>query len=237
MTQKTLGDRILSIIVGTLGSLVPSGVSDAVSGAVDFAYVRVMGLPFIVLGYRQSGKTTLLEWLKSDTSYLAGFDPDPTAAGGDAVGTFSAQVGSKSMRLKPRRDVGGEYAMWETDWASLFREARPRGIIFMLDHRHPYQHKDALNFVLQLIDEEPAASQNLKMLLILVNKADLWAGDQALDDLLDEYRNELRRLKSQAERVGYRYEIEATSVLTGTGVGDAMATFFNAIRPKPKSVA
>ena len=107
----------------------------------------------------------------------------------------------------------------------------------MLDHRHPYQHKDALNFVLQMIDEEPAASQNLKMLLILVNKADLWAANQSLDDLLDEYRNEMRRLKSQAERVGYRYEVAATSVLTGTGVSEVMAKFFNTIRPRPKKLA
>ena len=85
MSQPTLGDRIISILVGTLGSLIPSGVSSAVDNAIDFAYVRVLGLPFIVLGYRQSGKTTLLEWLRRDTSYLADFDPDPTAAGGDPV--------------------------------------------------------------------------------------------------------------------------------------------------------
>jgi hypothetical protein len=81
MSQKTLGDRILSILVGTLGSLVPSGISSSVNTVVDFAYVRVLGLPFIILGYRQSGKTTLLEWLKRDTAYLQDFDPDPTAAG------------------------------------------------------------------------------------------------------------------------------------------------------------
>ncbi len=234
MTQKTLGDRLISIIVGTLGSLVPSGLTSAVNNAVDFAYVRVMGLPFIVLGYRQSGKTTLLEWLKRDTSYLADFDPDPTAAGGDPVGVFTAQVDGELMRLKPRRDVGGEYAMWETDWIDLFRETRPRGLIFMLDHRNLYQHKDALNFVMQMIDEEPAARQNLKMVLIMVNKVDLWGADQTLDDLLDDLRNETRRLKSQAERVGYRYHITATSVLNGTGVGEAMGLFFNAIRPKPR---
>ncbi|MBN2471977.1 MAG: hypothetical protein JXN59_14750 [Anaerolineae bacterium] len=234
MSQKTLGDRILSIVVGTLGSLVPSGVSSALDGVVDFAYVRVLGLPFIVLGYRQSGKTTLLEWLRRETAYLGDFDPDPTAAGGDAIGAFGARVGEDVMRLKPRRDVGGEYAMWETDWVDLFREAKPRGIIFMMDHTNPYQHKDALNFTLQMIDEDPGARKNLKMFMVLVNKADLWEEGSTLEVLMDDYRNEVRRMKSQAERLNYFYLITGTSLLNGTGVDSAMTKFFNAIRPRPR---
>ncbi len=234
--QPTLGDRIISIIVGTLNNLIPSSVSGSANALVDFAYVRVLGLPFIVLGYRQSGKTTLLEWLRRDTAYLADFDPEPTAAGGDPVPVFGSNIGSQHMRLKPGRDVGGEYAMWETDWLDLFRHARPRGIVFMMDHTNPPQHKDALNFVLQMIDEEPAAAKNLKMFLLVINKADLWGSEKTLGDLLDEYRNETRRLKSQSERLGYAYMIAATSLVTGAGVSEAMTRFFNAIRPKPKKL-
>jgi hypothetical protein len=41
------------------------------------------------------------------------------------------------IRLKPTRDVGGEYEMWETDWVELFRETKPRGIIFLRrSHRY-----------------------------------------------------------------------------------------------------
>ncbi len=236
MTQKTLGDRILSVITEVLGSLVPSGVNNAVNTAVDFAYVRVFGLPFIVLGYRQAGKTTLLEWLRHDAAHLVGFDPEPTAAGGDAVSPFGAHIGDEIIRMRPRRDVGGEYAMWETDWVELFRGARPRGIIFMLDHNHPYQHKDALNFTLQMIDEEPEASRQLRMLLILVNKSDLWGDRRSVDDLLADYRNEIRRLKSQAERLGYRYQIAGVSLINGSGVSEAMQSFFDAIRPRPKRI-
>ncbi len=232
MSQPTLGDRLIAIITGTLKGLIPSSVTGFFNEAVDFAYVRVLGLPFIVLGYRQSGKTTLLEWLRRDTSYLADFDPEPTAAGGNGVATFGTQVGEETLRLRPRRDVGGEYAMWETDWVTLFREAKPRGIIFMLDHTNPYQHKDALNFVLQLIDDEPAASKNLRMILILVNKSDLWGADRTLEELIGDYRNEVRRLRSQAERRGFGYLITATSLMTGAGVEPAMRKFFNAIRPR-----
>lgn len=232
--SKTLGDRIVSIIVGTLNTLIPSAVTDRVNGLVDFAYVRVFGLPFIVLGYRQTGKTTLLEYLRRDTTLLEAFDPDPTAAGGEGIRNFGATIGDEYLRLKPRRDVGGEYAMWETDWVALFREAKPRGIIFLIDHTNPYQHKDALNFALQMIDEEEDAHKQLKTVLMLVNKCDLWDEDTTLESILEEYRNEVRRLKSQSERLGYNFEIAQTSLVSGYGVHDALKKFFNKIRPRPK---
>ncbi len=232
--QQTLGDRIVSIIVGTLKSLVPSGITDGVRTVVDFAYVRVLGLPFIIIGYRQTGKTTLLEWLRRDTSFLVDFDPEPTAAGGDSVYRFSAQVGHESLLLKPKRDVGGEYAMWETDWMDLFLEAKPRGIIFMIDHTNPYQHKDALNFALQMIDEHEEAGKNLKTILLLINKSDLWEEGTTVDTILEDFRNENRRLKSQAERKGYSYTVATTSLLTGDGVEEALKGFFNTIRPRSK---
>jgi hypothetical protein len=130
--------------------------------------------------------------------------------------------------------VGGEYAMWDTDWIDLLQQTKPRGIIFMIDHEHPYQHKEALNFVLNLIDDEMTARRNLKMLMLLVNKSDLWAGERKMEDILDEFRNETRRLKSQSERIGYQYHIAATSLVAEDGVREAMAQFFNNIRPKVK---
>lgn len=232
--NNPIGDALMAFWRG-LASLIPTSVTEAVEGVVDFAYVKVLGLPFIVLGYRQTGKTTLLRWLnEQNLEALAGFEPDPTAAGGEAVMPFRSRFDGEGFRLRPRRDVGGEYAMWETDWVDLLREARPLGIIFMIDHEHSYHHKDALNFLLQMIDEDVVATSRLKHIMILVNKADLWQDDRSLDDLLDDFRNETRRLRSQSERVGYSYEIRATSLETGEGIHDAMEDFFNTIRPKSR---
>lgn len=234
--MTTVNNVWQSILKG-ISSIIPRGLTDTVENAVDFTFIRILGLPFIVLGYRQTGKTTLIEWLKRDTSFILDFDPDPTAAGGDAVPAFATQVGADRMKLKPRRDVGGEYAMWETDWLELFVESRPRGIIFMIDHTNVYQHKDALNFVMQMIDEEPQAARKLKTIMLLVNKSDLWSGDTTLSEVLDDYRNEVRRIKSQSERVGYRYIIASSSLLLGEGIQEAMDEFFNSIRPKSRPVA
>jgi GTPase SAR1 family protein len=225
-------DTIITVVVGTI-----TGVTRAITGTIsavqDFFYIKVAGMSFIVLGARQTGKTTLIEWLKHNLSSIEDFDPEPTAAGGDLIPDFTTRVGDTYMRLKPNRDVGGEYAMWETDWVDLFRAAQPRGILFMMDHTDQYLQKDALNFVLQMIDDEPAAASNLKAFYIMVNKSDLWGDDTTLDEVLSQYKNEQKRLKNQAERRGYKWEIFEGSLKTGRGVTEMMKKFFNLIRPKP----
>ncbi len=232
--MTTLIERVFSAVFGTIGSDFINTLSRGADTIYDFVYVKVFGLPFIVLGARQTGKTTLIEWMRANVSRLEGFNPEPTPPGGDRVGTFSAQVGAENMRLKPVRDVGGEYEMWETDWVELFREARPRGIVFMIDHTDVLNHKDALNFIMNLIEEEAEARNNLKAFLLLVNKSDLWQDDQSLDKLMAQYSNEIKRLRNQAERLGYQTWIHSTSVIHGVGVDGALQNFFNAIRPRPR---
>jgi hypothetical protein len=226
-------DTLLTIIIGTVRGVTET-VGTAISAVQDFFYIKVAGVSFIVLGARQTGKTTLIEWLKNNLSLLdETFNPDPTTAGGDSVPDFNAKVGDTYMRLKPTRDVGGEYAMWETDWVDLFRAAQPRGILFMLDHTDVHLQKDALNFVLQMIDDEPLASKNLKAFYIFVNKSDLWGDGITLDEIMSHYKNEQKRLKAQADRVGYRWDISEGSLYSGRGVTETMKKFFNVIRPKP----
>jgi GTPase SAR1 family protein len=223
---------VLRAISSTLRTLADTGQQ-----VVDFAYVKVLGLPFVVLGYRQTGKTTLLNYLRHNAEYLTEFEPEPTSAGGEAIPTFTTKLDGEGVKLRPKRDVGGEYSMWDTDWIDLLQQAKPRGIVFMIDHEHPYQHKEALNFVLNLIEDEPAARRNLKALLVLINKSDLWAGEHSVEDILEEFRNETRRLKSQSERIGYQYRIAATSLVAEDGIREAMTQFFNSIRPKKREEA
>ncbi len=232
--MTNLLDRLFTVVFGNVSSKFFDKVTQRVDQVYDFVYVKVLGLPFIVLGARQTGKTTLIEWLRENVSSLEDFSPAPTAPGGDAVGTFSSSIGDEMMRLKPTRDVGGEYEMWETDWVELFREAKPRGIIFMIDHTEILKHKDALNFVMNMIEDEKEAQKNLKAFLVLVNKSDLWLNQSPLDKLMAQYGNEVKRLGQQSERLGYKASIYSSSVTTGVGVREAMRTFFNSIRPQPK---
>lgn len=231
-------DGLITIIVGVVDTAakVPGAVVENLHKLNDFIYVRYYGLPFIVLGSRQTGKTTLIKWLDGGQKALAEFEPSPTPGGGDVVPRFHTHLGEDTFRLKLDRDVGGEYAMWETDWIELFRETKPAGIIFMLDHQDVRVHKEALNFVLQMIDEEESATRNLRAFMILVNKADLWDADMTLDKVLQGYSNEMRRAKLLVQRRGLWYEVHRCSLLEGFGISGAMQGFLNAIRPSPRKV-
>jgi len=231
--MSTIFDTIITVIIGSITG-VSRAVSQTTSALEDFLYVRISGLSFIVLGARQVGKTTLIEWLKHNMSSIDGFQPEPTTAGGDDVPRFTSKVEGEHMRLRPTRDVGGEYAMWETDWTELFREAKPRGILFMMDHTDMHLQKDALNFVMQMIDDEPLVAKNLKALFVVVNKHDLWGEEQTLDEIMDNFRNERKRLDAQAERFGYKYAITYGSLVTGKGIRPMMRKFFNVLRPKSR---
>lgn len=231
--MASLLDQLLTVIVGTV-STVTRTFNQTISTLEDFFYVKVSGMSFIVLGARQVGKTTLIEWLKKNMKDIEGFDPDPTAAGGTAVSDFSARVGEGNIRMKVRRDVGGEYAMWDTDWIELFRESKPRGLIFMLDHTDVHVQKDALNFVMQMLEDEPDARKNLKAFFIVVNKSDLWENDTDLETLMRGYRNEQKRLNGLAERYEFKWAITSGSLMTGHGIKATMRQFFNTIRPSPQ---
>lgn len=228
-------DTIITVIIGTV-STVAKTVTEGISVVQDFFYIKISGLSFIVLGARQTGKTTLIEWLRGNIHTIGDFDPEPTAAGGEAVPDFNALVDDTYMKVKPTRDVGGEYAMWETDWAELFRTARPMGILFMLDHTDVHLQKDALNFVMQMIDDEPDSARHLKAFYIMVNKSDIWSKEMTLDEIMQNYRNEQKRLKAQAARLGYKWAIHEGSLMTGKGVRHMLKQFFNAIRPRTKEL-
>jgi hypothetical protein len=230
---SNLVDTLITVILGSITTAART-ITDGVSVLQDFFYVKVSGVSFIVLGARQTGKTTLIEWLRGNMASIEGFEPDPTAAGGEVVADFNTRVGDTFMKLKPSRDVGGEYAMWETDWLELFRTAQPRGILFLIDHTDVHLQKDALNFVMQMIEDERTAAKNLRAFYILVNKSDLWGDETTLDEIMHHYRNEQRRLKAQAERMGYQWAVTEGSLVTGRGIKQAVQQFFNALRPRPQ---
>lgn len=227
-------DELLTVVLGTFDT-VSRTITEGMAAVEDFFYIRINGLSFVVFGSRQVGKTTMIHWLRENMADITDFDPDPTAAGGVPVPDFRARIPEEGhMKLKPTRDVGGEYAMWENDWVDLLRESQPRGIIFLLDHGDVHLQKDALNFVLQLIDDEPEATKNLRAFFIMVNKHDLWQDETTFEEIMHHYRNERRRLMTLAERRDFKYAITYGSLETGKGVRPMIRAFFNTIRPSAK---
>ncbi len=62
MNNDNIVDGLITVVVGVISTLskVPGVVGTNLSKLNDFIYVRYFGLPFIVLGARQTGKTTLI---------------------------------------------------------------------------------------------------------------------------------------------------------------------------------
>ena len=79
-----------------------------------------------------------------------------------------------------------------------------------------------------------AAAKSLKAFYILVNKSDLWGDETTLDDIMQHYKNEQKRLKSQAERMHYKWEIAEGSITNNRGVTEFMKKFINTLRPAPE---
>ncbi len=238
--MSDLFDRIVSVIAGTLTQF---GLRES-NRIYDYAIVRFWGLSFVVLGARQTGKTTLIEWLRGNSSFLNDFAPEPTRPGGERVQKFSSRVAGETIRTKIERDVSGEEEAWEQDWVDLLTSTKPRGIIFLIDYKHPEVqspdqaspssiHKEAFDYVLNLLQQYPDVNHRLKAFYVFVNKSDIW-GETTISDILKDYRNQRDRLEMEAERTGYSTVIAGGSITSGEGINSFMKSFFNAIRPRPK---
>jgi hypothetical protein len=74
--MTNLIDQFFSAIFGTVNnSKIVNSLAHSADRIYDFVYVKVFGLPFIVLGARQTGKTTLIEWLRQNVASLEEFQP------------------------------------------------------------------------------------------------------------------------------------------------------------------
>lgn len=90
----------------------------------------------LVLGARQTGKTTLLLYLQHGRPFEPGRDgeahtADPTAA--VAIVDRRVEVDERTF-LRLKKDVPGDTALRDT-WRATLEEVRPDGIIYMLDGR------------------------------------------------------------------------------------------------------
>ncbi|KAJ4772209.1 ADP-ribosylation factor-related protein 1 [Rhynchospora pubera] len=153
----------------------------------------------LILGIHQSGKTTLLEKLKSIYSKIEGLPPDrilPT------VGLNIARIDASNAKLV-FWDLGGQVGL-RTIWEKYYEEAH--AIIYVIDASSPNSFHDArsaLEKVLRHRDLQGAP------LLILANKQDVAEAVSAEE--LERYLD----LKDLDERP---YVFQSVSAYEGTGI-------------------
>ncbi len=94
-------ETLFNVVYGTITGLAQA-ITTTIESVQDFFLVRINGLNFIVLGSRQVGKTTLIEWLRANMETLDDFEPEPTAAGGEIVADFNAKSTVSRCDSSPR---------------------------------------------------------------------------------------------------------------------------------------
>jgi hypothetical protein len=132
---------------------------------------------FLILGNRQSGKTSLILLMTDGHPYklIKGQKetPNPTAASMVIDKPFTPDKGAW---LKIKQDVPGDLALRET-WKQAITDVKPEGIIYMIDGRLEGKQlqrtiKEADEWV---FEQYKSDLRELKALHVFINFSDLWA--------------------------------------------------------------
>lgn len=155
----------------------------------------------LILGPRQSGKSSLLQYLTSGRPYEVVDGevrpPAPTALAAIVDEKFALQKGNW-LRLK--RDVPGDVDLRDA-WMQAISDIRPHGIIYMIDGRRMDDElrADLRDIGSSVLAHCSANAGHLATIHVFVGFADQWAATASeqrrrlrlvrdeLDDLLTEY--------------------------------------------------
>lgn len=227
-------DLIWQILTNILSNASPKAASDA----LDWYKRRVKGLSFAVFGFRASGKTTLIRRMKGLP--VVGTNPASTGAL-DAPEEFDFfTIGEKGITIKRMFDPPGEESLWQT-WRKVLEDSKPTGIIFVVDHERPEDHKRALRHLLTIMKPQEngkrrlfqflrkgqgrASHIDLRSFLLLVNKCDLWDKRTNLDDILRPFTDVVGEIEEVVSRSGGRFFARACSAKYGTHFEEVMPDF------------
>lgn len=143
-----------------------------------------------IFGPSKAGKSTLIRYLQGKPlteTYERTF-------GGNPVGKIVFDLTGNDIyyfRSRKMFDVGGES---KNQWTAVIKKQNPNGIIYIIDTQNKDEEKIGLKYIYDIYDklryEKLATEIILKVILVLLNKYDLWgSSDQIREQQLSEYRN------------------------------------------------
>ena len=131
--KKTTRDRFVEVLIKLIGEHGHEIFAWVVVKLKRFWAIRFRKKNIVVLGPRQSGKSSLICYLAEGRPFkiVDGVNrpPDPTGAGVILSEGFTLPDG---LRVDPVQDVPGD-PVFRSQWTDLLRLVRPHGIIYMLD--------------------------------------------------------------------------------------------------------
>lgn len=157
----------------------------------------------LILGIDKSGKTTLLEKLKSQYSNVEGLPPDRIVP---TVGLNIGRIEASNTKLV-FWDLGGQPGL-RSIWEKYYEEAH--AVIFVVDASLPSRFEESKSALEKVLRHEDLLGAPL---LILANKQDL--GEALSAEELARYLD-LKKLDERA------YSYEAVSAYDGLGIKESV---------------
>ncbi|RYE84696.1 MAG: hypothetical protein EOO75_17805 [Myxococcales bacterium] len=149
----------------------------------------------LILGPKQAGKSTLLQFMRSGQPYEVVGDelrtPAPTAMAAVVDQKFAAD---KKNWLRLKRDVPGDLDLRDT-WAQAIADVKPHGIIYLLDGRRSDEQlrADVQDIVPHVLVHYAESLGHLAALHVFVNFCDGWGSGAP------EQRRRLRLVRDELE--------------------------------------
>jgi len=210
----------------------------------DYIDKKIIGVTFCVFGARAVGKTELIRAVRGD-NVLLNPGQGPTQPGGTRIGSFDPGIlGRDAHRARKVFDVSGERTAWERDWCDIYTRVCPRGILFVADHGRVEEHRQALGFLIDMLQTNdpfrlfrrrrpyPRARRRLRALFLVFNKCDIWQGTTCRDDLLAPFAPEIQRIERLIHRQLPRvqYYVRSCSAKYGDGVREMWKDFVEVMK-------
>lgn len=127
-----------------------------------------------IFGPKTSGKTTLIRYLQGKPLPEQHFDTFGAQSVGKIVYDLSGNE-TYFFRSREMYDVGGEHI---PQWEAIIKSQNPNGIIYIVDTTQPENDCASLKQMYEIYNKIRTdvldEGINLKSLLILLNKCDLW---------------------------------------------------------------
>jgi hypothetical protein len=179
--------RILSILSGLVGLLGLSVASQKIAQAA-----RTLHPPpsIYLVGPPAAGKTTLFRYLRN----TPGPDDSASTVTRRRTGRLAADF-SEGRRSWFRSHITDDGLGQQThQWAGRLKRDNPEGMVVLVDTLHPDDdHAYLQNLYNSYRDfSAPATPVNLRVLLILLNKFDLWGRTtESREAMMNRYRTEV----------------------------------------------
>jgi ADP-ribosylation factor family protein len=167
------------------------------------AYKAYRGYRLLVLGAQQVGKSTLWNYLLTGETGTSVEKTAQTQAVGGSLDDprfriFNMKVLGIGVGVKAL-DVPGDPQLRET-WTHAFTRIKPQGVVFLVDHdagpdavadpgytpERMAEHAQALGDMRDIVLGHAEVSENLRSVLVLVNKYDVWHHQLSYGDAVSE---------------------------------------------------